>query len=225
MKPGLVLLIILIFGVVIIWLITVFDTTGIPFSPDQENLTGVEVREYQGVKLNEAGDFRENSIKGPQKVDPETYRLSVYGLVTTPLNYTYQDVIRFPSYQKVVTLHCVEGWDVTILWKGVQVRDILSRSEIKPSANTIIFHAVDGYSTSFPLNYVRDNPILMAYYMNNQTLSNARGFPFQLVAEDKWGYKWIKWIMGIEITDDPAYEGYWETRGFSNSGDLNKRFF
>ena len=50
-------------------------------------------------------------------------------------------------------------------------------------------------------------------------------FPFQLVAESKWGYKWIKWITMIELSDDSGYRGYWESKGFSNTGDLNESFF
>jgi DMSO/TMAO reductase YedYZ molybdopterin-dependent catalytic subunit len=67
--------------------------------------------------------------------------------------------------------------------------------------------------------------IIMAYKMNNVTLPAERGFPFELVAEDKWGYKWIKWIEKIELTNDPGYQGYWEQRGYSNTGDLDKSFY
>ncbi len=45
-----------------------------------------------------------------------------------------------------------------------------------------------------------------------------------LVAESKWGYKWIKWIDKIEFSSSSTYQGYWESRGYSNSGDLNKPF-
>ena len=40
------------------------------------------------------------------------------------------------------------------------------------------------------------------------------------MAESKWGYKWIKWITRIELSDDADYEGYWESRGYSNDADL-----
>ena len=70
-----------------------------------------------------------------------------------------------------------------------------------------------------------DNDILMAYRINNVTLPAERGYPFQLVAEDKWGYKWIKWITAIELSDNPVYKGYWESRGFSNTGNLQEGFF
>jgi len=64
----------------------------------------------------------------------------------------------------------------------------------------------------------------MAYKMNDLTLPPERGFPFQLVAEKKWGYKWIKWITKIELSDDEEYRGYWESRGYSNEADLVKGF-
>jgi DMSO/TMAO reductase YedYZ molybdopterin-dependent catalytic subunit len=70
-----------------------------------------------------------------------------------------------------------------------------------------------------------DNDILVAYKMNGIDLPPERGYPFQLVAESKWGYKWIKWITDIELSNDEEYEGYWESRGYSNSGDLDKSFF
>ena len=187
-------------------------------------LDSVEVKEYQGQKLSSVNDFRENSIKGPQYINISSYMLEVTGLVEKPQNYTYDQIKGLQSYKKVVKLNCVEGWEVTILWQGVLVSDILNRSKPLPNANNVIFYAADGYSTSFPINYFRENQILMAYKMNNATIPPQRGFPFQLVAESKWGYKWIKWIKKIELSDNPNYEGYWESRGYSNSGNLSENF-
>jgi DMSO/TMAO reductase YedYZ molybdopterin-dependent catalytic subunit len=199
------------------------------FGPDNgqvENLGGVEVREYEGQDLSSINDFRENSIKGPQYVDAESYRLQITGLAAKPTAYTFEEVVNdFDNYKKVVRLNCVEGWAVNILWEGVLVRDILQKSVPLPEANTIIFHAYDGYTTSFPIEYIVDNDILMAYSMNDVTIPPERGFPFQLVAESKWGYKWIKWITRIELSDDADYRGYWESRGYSNEGELGESFF
>ena len=189
-------------------------------------LKAVEVREYQGENLSSITDFRENSIKGPQHVDIESYELKVSGLVEDPEAYTYDEVIgNHQSYEKVVTLHCVEGWSVKLLWEGLLVKDLLAEAKPLPSAKVVIFHAYDGYTTSMPLEYITDNDILMAYKMNDVVLPPERGFPFELVAESKWGYKWIKWITEIELSDDINYKGYWEQRGYSNSGDLDKGFF
>jgi DMSO/TMAO reductase YedYZ molybdopterin-dependent catalytic subunit len=176
-----------------------------------------EIREYEGQDLSSIGDFRENSIRGPQHINASTYRLTITGLVNKTLEYTYDDVINgFQKYQKVITLHCVEGWSVTILWEGFLLKDLLNEAGIDPNATVVIFRAYDGYSTSHPLDYLLNNDILIAYKMNDVVLPPERGFPFQLVAESKYGYKWIKWITSIEVSDDEGFRGYWESRGFSN---------
>jgi DMSO/TMAO reductase YedYZ molybdopterin-dependent catalytic subunit len=195
-------------------------------APGPTQLAGVEVRSFNGSDLSSLRDFHENSIKGPQYVNETDYRLTVSGLTGKTLVMSYRDVLdMYPHYTKVVTLHCVEGWDVKILWEGVLVRDIVQAAGSDSRANTVIFTARDGYTTSLPLDYIVKNDILLAYKMNNVTLPAERGFPFELVAEDKWGYKWIKWVEKIELSDDPGYKGYWEQRGYSNTGDLEKGFF
>jgi DMSO/TMAO reductase YedYZ molybdopterin-dependent catalytic subunit len=65
----------------------------------------------------------------------------------------------------------------------------------------------------------------MAYRMNGVTLPPERGYPFQLVAESEWGYKWAKWITGIELSGNPEYRGFWESRGYSNNGSLSGPMF
>lgn len=193
---------------------------------EEGKLQPVEVRDYQGEKLSSINEFRENSIKGPQHVNSESYRLKISGLVESPKEYTYDEVIgNHQSYEKVVTLDCVEGWSVTILWTGLLVRDLLAEAKVLPNAKVVIFHAYDGYTTSLPIDYIINNDILIAYNINTITLPPERGFPFQLVAESKWGYKWIKWITAIELSDDADYRGYWESRGYSNSADLDEGFF
>ena len=188
-------------------------------------LEKVEIKEYKGQQLSSIGDFRENSINGPQYINIASYKLEVTGLVDRNITYTYDDVINSHQlYEKVVTLNCVEGWDVTILWEGVLVNDLLKEAGINPKAKIVIFYAFDGYSTSFPLHYIVNNSIIMAYKMNGVILPPERGFPFQLVAESKWGYKWIKWITKIELSDNLSFKGYWESRGYSNDGNLDKPF-
>jgi DMSO/TMAO reductase YedYZ molybdopterin-dependent catalytic subunit len=190
------------------------------------SLPAVEVRSYEGKDLSSINAFRENSIKGPQHISESEYRLTITGLTNSTDIYTYSDVLeKYPHYTKRVTLFCVEGWDATILWEGVQVRDLIRKAGPDPRANTVVFTAHDGYTTSFPLDYLLNRDIIMAYKMNNVTLPAERGYPFELVAEDKWGYKWVKWIEKIELTADPGYKGYWEQRGYSNSGDLDKNYY
>ena len=202
-------------------LLIVLIVAGVYWQTMPRMLYPEEIREYQGEDLSSIGDFRENSIKGPQHIDESTYRLTISGLVNETVEYTYSDVVNgFQNYQKVVTLRCVEGWSVKILWEGFLVKDLLSQAEIDPDAVVVIFYAYDGYSTSLPLDYILNNDILIAYKMNGLVLPPERGFPFQLVAESKYGYKWIKWVTTIELSNNTDYLGFWESRGWPNSADV-----
>jgi len=183
----------------------------------------VEVREYQGERLGSIDDFRENSIEGPQVIDTATYRLNVTGLVDSPRSYTYDQVVYgFESYEKVVTISCVEGWSVKILWQGVRLMDLLRDSGVSGDAKVVIFHAQDDYTSSLTIDYIESNDIILAYKMNGVTLPPERGYPFQVVTESKWGYKWVKWVTWIEVTGDETYRGYWESRGYSNYGGVDR---
>ena len=180
-----------------------------------------EILEYEGQDLSLINDFRENSIRGPQQINESTYSLAITGLVNQTIEFSYNEIINeFQKYQKVTTLHCIEGWSVTILWEGFLLEEILEKAEISPDSEVVIFYAYDGYSTSLPIGYIKNQEIMLAYKMNDVILPPERGFPFQLVAESKYGYKWIKWITEIELSNNTSYKGYWESRGFSNDASV-----
>ena len=181
-----------------------------------------ELREYNGTKLDPAVGPRDNSIKGVQHVGMDGYKLVVDGLVDQPKQYVYDEVKALPGEQRLITIHCVEGWDATILWKGVAMKTLLDAAETKPEAKTVIFHAVDGYTTSLPLHEILEKNLMLAYDANGIALPPEMGYPFIFVAEDKWGYKWARWVNRIELSSDTDYQGYWESTGYSNEGDLGQ---
>jgi DMSO/TMAO reductase YedYZ molybdopterin-dependent catalytic subunit len=190
-----------------------------------DELVAVEIREYEGQEISSINDFRENSIKGPQHISQEDYTLEIVGMVKEPLSLSYELVLDRDQYSKVVTLYCVEGWDATILWEGVLIEDLLDQAGVKDGALIAIFHAEDGYTSSLPLDMIREHDLLLAHKMNGATLPPERGFPFQVVAESKWGYKWVKWVTKIELSDDAEYRGFWEERGYNNDGDIDGPIF
>jgi DMSO/TMAO reductase YedYZ molybdopterin-dependent catalytic subunit len=196
-------------------------TYATPPSPELLRALEVEVLEYRGERLDSVAAFEENSIAGPQRVEIGSWRLAVDGLVERPLSLDYEALLSGPRAARVVTLHCVEGWTARVLWEGPRLAPIIAAAGPLPRANTLIFRAADGYSTSLPLAAVLGRDLILAATINGATLPPERGFPFQLVAEDRWGYKWIKWIVGIELYDDPGFLGFWEERGYNIDGSLS----
>jgi DMSO/TMAO reductase YedYZ molybdopterin-dependent catalytic subunit len=180
-----------------------------------------EIRQYQGQNLSSINNVYENAIKGTQYINQTTYRLTIAGLVNRTLQSTYDDVVNnHQNYQQVVTIYCVEGWNARILWEGVLVKDLLQDAGLSQNATTVIFHASDGYTTALPLNYLIQNNIMIAFKMNGVVLNPQIGWPFMLVSQSQYGYKWIKWITEIEVSNDTSYLGFWESRGYPNNATI-----
>ncbi len=193
--------------------------------PAQENassrLPEVEAREYRGKKLAPLSQQGNNAIQGTQVIDRSTYRLTVTGLVERDLFMSYDELLALPAYAEEAYMPCVEGWGFDAKWTGFRVVDLLNLSGLKPDASYVVFYSSDGYSTGLSLDYLVANNILLAYGINDVTLPPERGFPFQLVARSRYGYKWGKWITEIEVVDKEE-RGYWESRGYSNSARVGE---
>lgn len=180
-----------------------------------------EIREYQGHHLAAFDRAYDNSIKGPQKVDRQKFRLKVHGLVNKPLELTYDQVLALPAVRRVVTMPCVEGWSETLLYDGTRVSDLLASAGLKPEAKYVIFRAAEGYDSALSLAYINKADVLLGYRINGRTLDANRGFPFQVVAERMLGYKWVKWVVAVEVTDRP-HQGYWEKRGYPDDAHTDR---
>jgi len=181
-----------------------------------------EATEYQGVKLTPIAKQPNNAIKGTQYIDRATYRLTVDGLVQTPLSLTYDDLLALPQESRLVKLNCVEGWSFTAKWTGPTLASIFDKAGVESGVTTVIFHTADDSAgfTSLDYQYIRDQNIIIALELNDVTLPAERGFPFQVVAEGKFGYKWAKWVTRIELSSS-SFSGYWESNGYNNNADIN----
>jgi DMSO/TMAO reductase YedYZ molybdopterin-dependent catalytic subunit len=185
----------------------------------------IEIQDYQGEILGSVTDFRENSIHGVQKIDADAYMLTIDGLVAQSAGFSYGDLQSMSHVRRLITLHCVEGWSVKALWEGIPLAALFDLVHPLPGSTTVIFHAADGYTTSLPLSEILDKDLIIADHINGIVLPPANGFPFQLVAQDKWGYKWIRWITRIELSNDDDFRGYWESIGYSNTGNYGEPMF
>jgi DMSO/TMAO reductase YedYZ molybdopterin-dependent catalytic subunit len=187
----------------------------------KEYLPG-EATEFQGQKLTPINGQNNNALKGTQFIDQSSYSLTVDGLVNHPLTLSYGALEAYPQISRLMDLDCVEGWQFTAKWTGPSLVDILNDAGIQPGAKILIFHTADvpGGYTSLDITYVLDNNIIIALKDNDITLTPDRGFPFQVVAMSKFGYKWAKWVTRIEVSSDTTFMGYWESRGYPNSANI-----
>ena len=181
----------------------------------------VEATEFEGAKLTPIRQQRNNALKGTQVIDPSSYTLTIDGLVDRPLSLSYANLQAYQQQSWLMDLNCVEGWSFTAKWTGPSLAKILDDAGVEPGAVIAIFYTADvptGY-TSLDVDYLRDNDILLGMKLNDITLPVDRGFPFQVVAKAKYGYKWAKWVTRIELSDDADFRGFWEANGYNNKAD------
>jgi DMSO/TMAO reductase YedYZ molybdopterin-dependent catalytic subunit len=183
----------------------------------------IEAVEFNGTALTPISQQGNNALAGTQVIDRASYTLTVDGLVDHPLTLTYDDLLALPQQERLQDLDCVEGWSFTAKWTGPSLNDIFKAAGVKPEAKIVIFYTTDdtvGYS-SLDLPYIVDNNIIIGMKNNDITLPASRGFPFQVVAMSKFGYKWSKWITRIELSDNTSFRGYWETVGYNNNAAVD----
>jgi DMSO/TMAO reductase YedYZ molybdopterin-dependent catalytic subunit len=70
------------------------------------------------------------------------------------------------------------------------------------------------------VSYLDSNNIILGMKLNDITLPPDRGFPFQVVANSKFGYKWAKWVTRIELSSNTKFRGYWESNGYNNDAAI-----
>jgi hypothetical protein len=162
------------------------------------------------------GRFRIYSVTGdlPSR-SRQKYRLRVKGLVEKPMTLTFDDLTAMDATTLHRDFQCVTGWRVPdVEWKGVRLADILDRAGVSPEATAVRFTSFDGEDTeSLTLAQARRDDVLVAYELEGSPLSSAHGGPARLYVAPMYGYKSLKWLESIEVTDK-VVPGYWENRGY-----------
>ncbi len=155
------------------------------------------------------------------RVNPDTWRLEITGLVERPYSLTLAELRALPAVSEIVTLECISnqvGGDLisTARWTGVRLRDLLERAGVKPGAVDVVFHCADDYTDSIPLAKALDPATLIAYEMNGEPLPVLHGFPARAIVPGIYGMKHAKFLTRIEVVDHD-FMGFWEAQGWSDT--------
>ncbi len=169
----------------------------------------------QKTELHITGSEPNNRIS-----DGKSYRLRVWGKVKTELSLTLDEIKAMPSVERGNPLDCVVGWTDKATWKGVLISDVLGKAGVEPDGKFVVFRDDKDYSSTLSMDYVNSGKPILAYEVNGGPLPREHGWPLRVVAPEKWGYKWVKWVTEIEVTNR-GYEGTYEDAGYSLDGDLN----
>jgi DMSO/TMAO reductase YedYZ molybdopterin-dependent catalytic subunit len=173
-----------------------------------------------------ANHYRIDINLRPMRVDGETWRLPITGMVERPLTLTLEDFRNFREQQhRFITLSCISnplGGDLigTTRWSGVSVRRILRDAGVREQARFLKLTSVDGFYETVPLDLINsDERIMFTYAWDGKPLTAEHGFPLRIYIPDRYGMKQPKWIIKAELIekDEP---GYWIVRGWDKIAQM-----
>jgi DMSO/TMAO reductase YedYZ molybdopterin-dependent catalytic subunit len=147
--------------------------------------------------------------------DPATWRLEISGLVDRPQSLTYEQLRSLPRANQISDFHCVTGWSVGhVHWGGVRFADLLAAAGVQVTGTVLQFVSAEvPYVDTLTLRQAELHDAMLAYEMDGKPLPREHGAPVRVVIPEMYGYKNVKWVQKIVVTDH-VDEGYWEQRGY-----------
>jgi DMSO/TMAO reductase YedYZ molybdopterin-dependent catalytic subunit len=158
------------------------------------------------------------------RFDPATWRLTIDGLVERPQRLTHAQLLALPPARQTSDFHCVTGWSVPgVRWRGVRFHDLLASAGVSPRATALTFVSAEvPYVDTLTLAQLRAAPdAMLALEMDGRPLTREHGAPARLVMPKMYGYKGVKWVTRITVTDTVT-DGYWEQRGYDRDAYVGR---
>lgn len=151
---------------------------------------------------NELAPFND-AFKSLQAGGFRDWRLSIDGLVTRPASLSLADLRAFPVRSQITEVVCEEGWSYIAEWIGVPLSQILQAVEIHPQARYVVYFSIDPeWWDSIDMADALHPQTFLTYGMNGDTLPVGNGGPLRLRIPRQLGYKSVKFITHLTVTDD-----------------------
>ncbi len=166
----------------------------------------------------EFGTGKDDPAKNAGALVTEPWTIKVDGLVDNPGEYSLEDLIGgLTVEERIYRFRCVEAWSMVIPWNGIELADILNRVGVQDGAKYVAFETVVQpenmigvrrrvldfpYVEGLPLDEAMNPLTLMATGIYGEPMPNQNGAPIRLVVPWKYGFKSIKSIVRITLTED-----------------------
>jgi len=200
-------------------------------APAQDNAAlADELTDYEGViNYNNYYEFttdKEGVAPLAKDFKSSPWTVEVTGLVNNPKTYGMEDLLaNFTQEERIYRLRCVEAWSMVIPWNGFTLASLLKEVEPTSAAKYVRFVTVQDesqmpglknrlypwpYQEGLRLDEAMNDLTLLATGLYGEALPGQNGAPIRLVVPWKYGFKSIKSIVKIELTDEQP-ETMWET--------------
>lgn len=189
-----------------------------PYKVDEELTPEKDVIGYNN--FYEFGTGKADPAANSGSFKPTPWTIKVDGLVGKPREFGLEELLAFPMEERIYRMRCVEAWSMVIPWVGFPLKALLDKVEPLGSAKYVAFETVvrpeempgqSGYFQPLPWPYREglrldeaSHPLaILAMGVYGNTLPNQNGAPVRLVVPWKYGFKGIKSIVRISLTETP----------------------
>lgn len=165
----------------------------------------------------EFGTSKDDPSKNAHMLTTQPWTVTIDGLVDKPGDYALEDILsQMTIEERIYRFRCVEAWSMVVPWNGFELADLLNMVGVKSEARYVAFETVlrpeEMPGTRFPVldwPYVEGlrldeamHPLtMMATGIYGKTIPNQNGAPMRLVVPWKYGFKSIKSVVRITLTD------------------------
>lgn len=148
-----------------------------------------------GFKKLQAGGFRD-------------WRLTVDGMVAHPMTLSLADLRSLPTHSQITEVVCEEGWSYVAEWIGTPLSRVLREAGVLPQARYLKYFSIQpDWSDSIDIADAHHAQTFLTLGMNNGELPVGFGGPLRLRVPRQLGYKSVKYITRITVTDSLKYQG------------------
>jgi hypothetical protein len=166
-----------------------------------EQVTG-GVRRFTGSRWLRDGGIPPATTffgEGAPPLDPATWRLDVHGRVTRSLQLSLSELALLGEVERDEVLDCTSGWALRTRWRGVALGSVLDAATPGQGATSVTVRSATGWYARLPLDEARRGPML-ATAVAGRPLLSGNGAPCRLVAPNRRGLEWVKWVTEVEVS-------------------------
>ena len=165
----------------------------------------------------EFGTGKDDPAKNAHKLVTSPWSIKVDGLVDNPGEYSVADLIDgLDIEERIYRFRCVEAWSMVVPWNGVELADVLKKAGVQANGKYVAFETVVQeenmvgvqrrvldfpYVEGLRMDEAMHPLTLLATGIYGEPLANQSGAPIRVVVPWKYGYKSIKSIVRITVTD------------------------
>ncbi|MND80725.1 TMAO/DMSO reductase [compost metagenome] len=191
------------------------------------------------ITPNDAFFVRYHLADFPTRIDPDSYRLTIKGMVGTPLSLSLADLKALAEPVEVVAVNQCSGNSRGFFmprvfgaqlgngsmgnarWVGVPLKAVLEKAGVQAGAQQVTFRGLDKpvlpstpeFIKALDISHALDGEPMIAWSMNGSDLPFLNGYPIRLVVPGYFGTYWVKHLSEIEVIDH-TYDGFFMAKGY-----------